>query len=141
MSTAEVEEILIGKNVNPTSNRILVYKAFAETNNAVSLGDLEEMLSTMDKSSIFRVINLFAEHDILHIIDDGTRSVKYELCHSPYECTHDDCHVHFHCEICDRTFCLEDIHVPEVALPEGFALHSVNYILKGKCPKCSAKRL
>jgi len=29
--------------------------------------------------------------------------------------------------------------VPEVPLPPGFQLQSVNYVLKGLCPECAEK--
>ena len=41
------------------------------------------------------------------------------------------------CERCRRTFCLKQIHVPVVPLPDGFKLNSINYVLKGLCPECS----
>ena len=47
-------------------------------------------------------------------------------------------HTHFYCEVCHRTFCLKTIGVPVVDLPAGFVTHSINYIVKGICDKCSA---
>ena len=48
-------------------------------------------------------------------------------------------HVHFYCESCQRTTCFEDIHIPQVPLPPGYHPRSVNYMVKGLCPTCSAK--
>ena len=52
----------------------------------------------------------------------------------------DDEHTHFFCEQCRRTFCLKQIQVPVVPLPDGFKLNSINYVLKGLCPECAAKQ-
>jgi Fur family ferric uptake transcriptional regulator len=44
--------------------------------------------------------------------------------------------VHFYCEHCQRTMCLHDVAIPDVALPEGFTLSSANFVLKGICAEC-----
>ena len=54
--------------------------------------------------------------------------------------TDEDLHVHFFCERCRRTYCLENIAIPEVALPEGFEQCSVNFMVKGICPQCKGKK-
>ena len=73
----------------------------------------------------------------MHVLDDSGDGVRYELCHSHHEDEDDDLHVHFYCEKCRRTYCLEDIPVPSVAVPDGYDVHSVNYLIKGICPSCS----
>ena len=85
-------------------------------------------------------LTLFKENHLLHQIDDGCEGVRYELCHAHGEID-DDRHVHFHCEVCHRTFCLEDLPVPQVDYPEGFRVETVNYMAKGICPECSKKSL
>jgi len=89
----------------------------------------------MDKSSIFRSLSLFSEHELVHAIDDGSGSLKYELCTGENHSVH-DMHPHFHCEVCGRTYCLRDIDVPQPCLPDGFTAHAVNYVIKGECPGC-----
>ena len=103
----------------------------------MSMGELEDALETVDKSVISRTLSLFREQHLVHVIEDGGDGVRYELCHSHHDDHDDDTHVHFHCESCGRTFCLEDIPVPEVAVPDGFKASSVNYMIKGTCPDCS----
>ena len=119
-----------------TSIRILVLDALMSSPRAMSLSDLETVLDTVDKSSIFRSLEAFEKHHVVHSIDDGTGSVKYEVCEGEDECTLSDMHTHFYCEICHRTFCLKDITAPLVNLPDGFQVHSINYIVKGVCPAC-----
>ena len=138
MGRIEIETILTSKGIKPTSNRILVLRELTNATRPVSLADLETALDTLDKTSIFRVLELFAENDIVHVLEDGSRSLKYELCHGDSRHSISDQHVHFYCERCMQTFCLEDIGVPEIAIPAGFIPRSVNYMLKGLCPKCSS---
>ena len=138
MSNNDVEDILTRKEVKPTSNRILVMRELIKASHPVSLADLEISLGfSMDKASIFRVLELFSEKDIIHVIEDGSRSLKYELCHSGTHYTIADQHVHFYCERCKETYCFENVSVPLVNIPEGFSPHAINYMIKGICPKCS----
>lgn len=139
MNNVEVDELLLRKGVRPTSNRVLVMRELVKALRPVSLADLEVALDTLDKTSIFRVLELFAEKDIVHAIEDGSRSVKYELCHGDAHHSIADQHVHFFCERCREVFCFEDVNVPLIEVPEGFQANSVNYMLKGLCPKCADK--
>lgn len=83
------------------------------------------------------MLELFAEKGIVHTIEDGSRSLKYELCTGKQGHSVDDTHVHFYCEQCRETFCPDSVPVPQVDLPAGFTVHSVNYIIKGLCPRCN----
>lgn len=123
--------------VKATANRILIAGALSRAGRPMSMGELEDTLETVDKSVISRTLSLFREQHLVHVIEDGGDGVRYELCHSHHEDHDDDTHVHFHCESCGRTFCLEDIPVPEVSVPDGFKASSVNYMIKGICPDCS----
>lgn len=137
MKHDELTEYLAAYDVKPTANRLLVLGALADASEPVSLADIETELDTVDKASIFRVLELFAAKYLVHVIDDGSRSAKYELCHSDPHHGHDDEHVHFVCDRCHKVMCLDDIAVPHVALPPGYGARAVNYIIKGICPKCS----
>lgn len=130
---------LENKAIKPTANRILVLRALAEETHPVSLADLEGRLGTLDKSSIFRVLTLFLEHDVAHALEDGSGSLKYELCTNEGVCNHSDTHIHFFCESCRQTFCFKTLHVPAVELPEGFTPHTISYVVKGECPQCKKR--
>lgn len=132
-------DLLAQREIQPTAIRILVLQAMMKAGRSVSLLDLENMLDTVDKSSIFRTITLFLSHHLVHSIDDGTGSFKYAVCSSSCSCDVNDLHTHFHCERCNKTFCFTNIPTPVVNLPEGFTLSSINYVLKGGCPECGAK--
>ena len=57
-------KILEQRGIKPTAIRMLVLKAMMETEQAVSLLDLENKLDTVDKSTIFRTITLFVSHHL-----------------------------------------------------------------------------
>ncbi len=141
MTYNEIEELLASKGIKPTANRILIMRELLKASRPISLADLQVLFGhTLDKASIFRVLELFAEKDVVHVIEDGSRSLKYELCHGSSHHSISDQHVHFFCEQCKKLFCLQDIQVPVLEIPEGFSSHSINYMIKGICPNCSAEK-
>lgn len=139
MKSEEIIRRLEHKGVKPTANRILVYKTLARLDHPASRADIEAMQVQMDKSSIFRVLTLFHEHDVVHAFEDGRGVLNYELCMSDGACNMKDNHVHFYCESCQRSFCLEGIHIHKIELPEGFHAHSLSFVVKGECAECRKK--
>jgi Fur family ferric uptake transcriptional regulator len=127
------------RNIKPTAMRLLILREMSRGDETVSLPELERLLPTVDKSTISRALTLFLLHRLIHVVDDGSGSLKYAICADDCDCGVEDEHTHFYCEHCHRTFCLKQIHVPVVPLPEGFRLNSINYVLKGICPECSDK--
>ena len=133
------ETILERRGVKPTSNHLLVLRAMFKVSRPVSLSELETELDTVDKSSIFRVLTLFVSHHVVHAIEDGSGTMKYEVCTGEDRCSLSDMHTHFYCESCHRTFCFKSIGIPSIDLPEGFTMSSVNYMVKGICPQCAVR--
>ena len=70
-------DLLAKRDIQPTAIRILVLCTMMQAGRSVSLLDLETMLDTVDKSTIFRTLTLFLSHHLIHSIDDGTGSFKY----------------------------------------------------------------
>lgn len=138
--TDNPDQYLLDRGVKPTANRLLVLRALMEARRPMSLQELDYAILTMDRSSVFRVLKLFADSLVAHVIDDGSGSMKYELCHGHGHCSPDDMHMHFYCEACHRTFCLEEAHIPQVRLPKGFVARYFNFVVKGECPDCSSRR-
>lgn len=139
MNSQDIISRLESKGIRPTANRILVMKTLMGELNPQSLSNLERKMVSMDKSSIFRTLTLFLEHDVVHAFEDGRGVLCYELCEEKGACDHHDGHIHFYCESCQRSFCMEDIHIPSFELPEGFSPHSISFVIKGECPECRKK--
>lgn len=126
------------RGIKPTATRLLILREMFRGDETVSLPQLERLLPTVDKSTISRTLSLFLMHRLIHAVDDGSGSLKYNVCSDDCDCSVEDEHTHFCCERCHRTFCLKNIHVPVVPLPDGFVLNSINYVIKGLCPECAA---
>lgn len=52
-------DMLAKREIKPTAIRILVLQAMLRAERAVSLLDLENLLDTVDKSTLFRTVTLF----------------------------------------------------------------------------------
>ena len=58
MEEKDYLDLLAKREIQPTAIRILVLQAMLKAGRSVSLLDLEKILDTVDKSSIFRTITL-----------------------------------------------------------------------------------
>ena len=134
-----MEKLLTEHGVKVTANRILVARALSQAERPLSLTELEQVLETMDKSSMFRTLSAFREAHLVHVLEDAGEGMRYELCYSHDEHHDDDLHVHFYCTSCHRTFCLWDIPVPEVEVPNGYLPESYSFLVRGLCPECDIK--
>lgn len=132
------ERVLEQAGVRLTAVRLLVWRTLrAQLHDAFSLADVEALLPTVDRSTLFRTLVSLTDAHLLHEIDDGSGAQKYCVCH------HDDTrlclgHVHLTCTRCHRTFCLPNVAIPSVPLPEGFEAHETEYVVKGTCSRCAA---
>jgi len=134
-----ISEILEEHGIRATANRIIVLRALLESDGPLTMSELESGIDSLDKSSIFRALVTFREHHLVHGIDACDEGTKYEVCHSDHEKGDSDEHVHFHCSVCHRTFCFEDVPVPSASFPDGFHVEEVNYVATGICPECRSK--
>lgn len=140
MTESEYINLLEHHGIRPTSNRLLVVRALDREEHPSTMAQLEQALVTLDKSSIFRCLVLFRENHLVHVLDDGEGGVRYELCRSPHHDDDDDRHAHFYCEQCHQLYCLHDVPVPQVAVPEGYVVHTASHIVKGICADCMRRR-
>lgn len=131
-----LEQLLQEHGVKPTANRLLIAKALQEAPGPMTMMELETELETIDKSNVFRALTAFREAHLVHVLEDTGEGIRYELCHSHGEDHDEDLHVHFYCTRCHRTYCLENLPIPAVEVPEGYLWESANYLIKGICPAC-----
>jgi len=132
----EIDKKLHSRNIKPTAMRELVLKVLTEQKTAISLSELEDKFANAEKSTLYRTLKTFEEKKLIHSIDDGSGAMRYAVCHDSCECNPNDLHLHFFCNSCKQTFCLNEIPVPKINLPIGFLLESVNMVVKGICLNC-----
>jgi Fur family ferric uptake transcriptional regulator len=135
----DLEQLLEAKNINPTAMRMLVLDFLLQQSALISLTELEKAMFPADRITLYRTLKTFQEKGLVHSVDDGTGSSKYALCKS--QCDdhhHDDLHVHFYCNVCKDTFCLDKSVIPHVNLPSQFRAEEMTLLVKGICNHCAS---
>lgn len=130
--------VLRNNNLSITESRIKITALFLESKRALSYSEIENKLhDQLDRATIYRTLSTFIEKGILHSIPTADNSTLYALCKN--ECTenhHHDEHVHFVCDDCGETTCLEKVSIPKVKLPKGYKAVEVKMVVMGKCGVC-----
>ena len=116
-------EILKKNKLSVTDGRKKILELFLNSDGALAHADIEEKTGEMfDRVTVYRTLQTFVEKGIIHLIPTTDNSVLYALCKDNCEAGHHhDNHVHFICNACERTICMDDVVVPDVKLPQEFA--------------------
>jgi len=134
----KAEEILKKYRLKNTSLRKRMITQFIESDAALSHKDIEDKLaSDFDRVTIYRNLKSFEEKGIIHFVRSDQNATLYALCHE--NCSnhnHLDSHVHFKCQKCEKTFCLDEVEIPEIKLPDGYSINELSYLAIGKCDTC-----
>lgn len=134
-----IPHILKQAQLSVTENRTKILTLFINTPSALSHADIENKVGEhIDRVTIYRTLQTFVEKGIVHTIPTSDNSVLYALCKD--DCSeghHYDNHVHFICDKCSTTYCLEDIAIPNIRLPEGFTQNQINILVSGICKNCN----
>lgn len=139
METVSTADSILKKNqLSITESRRKILELFKEQNKALAHSDIEKRTGEkFDRVTVYRTLQTFVEKGIIHTIPTADNSVLYALCKD--DCTtghHHDNHVHFICDHCGITYCLDSVVTPEVNLPLGFKPSEINVVAKGVCGKC-----
>lgn len=132
-------EILTKHKLRSTGVRSSVVNLFVDTPYALSHADIELALGeNYDRVTIYRTLNSFEESGIIHKVPADGKTARYALCQE--SCSshhHNHTHIHFNCAICKQTFCLNEVTVPTIALPNGFKVNDYNFVASGVCKTCN----
>src|SRR5690242_2345833 len=119
--TSTIDDILRKNQLSVTGSRKKILELFQQSDGALAHADIEKQThEEFDRVTIYRTLQTFVEKGIIHPIPTADNSVRYALCKE--ECSeghHHDDHVHFICDDCGTTYCLEHVAIPEVHLPNG----------------------
>lgn len=135
--SSEIENLLRAGGVKPSPARILTLKAISESPHPLSAQEIEDRISTLDRSSITRTLPILVKARLIHAFSDGSGAMKYESCHDHVKERHTDEHPHFHCRVCGKTICLEESGIiGDVKIPDGYEAESISLIITGVCGGC-----
>lgn len=136
--TDEVKNILKQNRLSITDSRLNILKLFLKQDSALSHADIEKNIAeSFDRVTVYRTLQTFVEKGIIHLIPTKDNSVKYALCKN--DCGpghHHDNHVHFICDECNKTICLDSVDIPLVKLPKGFKPLYSEMVVTGVCGEC-----
>jgi Fur family transcriptional regulator, ferric uptake regulator len=130
--------ILKKNGLSVTGSRMKILGLFYASEGALAHADIEkETDAAYDRVTVYRTLQTFVEKGIIHQIPTTENGVLYALCkHNCEQGHHHDNHVHFICNNCEKTFCLDDVTVPEVKLPKGFVPAQAAMVVTGVCGEC-----
>lgn len=137
--SAEILDILKRNQLSVTDSRKKILELFHQANGALAHADIEKKSGEhFDRVTIYRTLQTFVEKGIVHTIPTIDNSVLYALCKD--ECSqghHHDNHIHFICDNCNVTYCLEHVSSPQVNLPKGFVEKRTDVVVSGICNNCN----
>jgi Fur family ferric uptake transcriptional regulator len=120
-----------------TEGRLRILELFLRAGGALSHADVEKADTAFDRVTVYRTLQSFVEKGLLHTVPTSDTTVRYALCNDACSVhQHRDDHVHFVCDVCRRTVCLEQVSVPALCLPSGFLSSSVEVVVHGVCAAC-----
>jgi Fur family transcriptional regulator, ferric uptake regulator len=133
-----IVETLKKNQLSITDSRKKILDLFLQNKGALAHADIEQHSGEeFDRVTIYRTLQTFVEKGIIHSIPSSDNSVRYALCNDACgEGKHLDNHVHFMCDQCGTTYCLDHVNVPSVFLPAGFIVNQVDVVASGTCMKC-----
>ncbi len=139
MTLKKAEHLLKSHRLRRTDTRLDVLDLFLKKDTALAQRDIEETLGAIDRITLYRTLRTFEEKGLIHRAIDGSEKLRFALC--SHECNpdegHFDEHAHFHCLVCESTFCLDQVSTPSVKVPKGYRIESSHLVLKGTCEKCN----
>ena len=120
-----------------TAGRVGVLKALLKADGALRQDQIAERLGKkrFDKVTIYRTLDSLVKVGLVHKAYVEERARYFELAHN---CSETQCHPHFTCINCGRTYCLMDMVIPAVKTRhKGFLIHHQQTRLEGICPTCA----
>ncbi|CAN5489160.1 hypothetical protein BH11BAC3_BH11BAC3_24530 [soil metagenome] len=131
-------DILKKNKLSVTDGRKKILELFLNGEGAMAHADIEKQTGEMfDRVTVYRTLQTFVEKGIIHLIPTKDNSILYALCKDNCEeGHHHDNHVHFICDKCNKTICLEEVTIPTVKLPKDFEPKHAEMIVNGTCGDC-----
>lgn len=131
-------ELLKKNKLSITDSRKKILNLFLQSEGALAHADIEQKTrQQLDRVTVYRTLQVFVEKGIIHQIPTTDNTLLYALCKDNCASGHHyDDHVHFLCESCGKTTCMEEVKIPQVRLPRQFTPVKAEMVVKGICGTC-----
>jgi Fe2+ or Zn2+ uptake regulation protein len=128
-----IKQQLTQVQISPSFTRVKILEFLKSAKHHPTVDDiyqrLVDELPTLSKTTVYNVLNLFEEKQLVKPLIFDKAITRYELM--------EDQHAHFQCNDCGHVY---DIPKPQVLLPQlqaGFTVVEEDVVLRGLCPACS----
>ena len=138
MLRLQIKKILNDSSLSATKLRKKVLNIFLKSKKPIYLKEINKKIGHVDRVTLFRILTVFEEKKIIHVINIGDNQKLYALCH--HECKshnldHSHNHIHFQCDDCHDVLCLPVVEFPHFNVP-NYLIKNVNINASGQCSKC-----
>ncbi len=137
---SKVLDILNKYQLRNTEVRREILSLFLGVDYALSHHFIEKKLSSeIDRVTLYRTLKTFEEKGLIHRVANDKDIIEYALCKDDCHVNdhkHNDNHAHFKCDLCNKTYCLEHVGIPDLPIPSGFQANDFQLLVSGICPKC-----
>ena len=137
MLQLQIKKIIKGSGLTVTKIRKKVLNIFLNSSKPLSLHDIQSSVGNIDRVTLFRILSIFEEKKIIHVIRLDKGGKLFALCESCNKKNHNHNHVHFQCEKCDDVSCLPIQNFPEFNIPK-YRISNVNINMNGICLNCNS---
>jgi Fur family transcriptional regulator, ferric uptake regulator len=131
--------ILKKASLKATPLRKEVLNLISTSSHALDNQEIESKLGEVDRITLYRTLKSFEEKGIIHKVTDLSGVSKYAICDHICLDNHSHnhkAHIHFQCDICHNTYCVENVEIPHIKVPEKFTVSGQNITLTGNCDRC-----
>lgn len=127
------QNIFKEKGISPSYTRTRIYHYLEVSKNHPTVDEiytaLKDELPTLSKTTVYNVLNLFIEKELVKLVNMNSSEARYEL----YEQEHS----HFKCDICGVIYDIPKIKTNYDKNQLGmFKVKNEEVNLSGICPKC-----
>ncbi|MCT4582072.1 MAG: transcriptional repressor [Flavobacteriales bacterium] len=136
-----VKNLLKSKKIRETAFRLKVLEILLVEKKPLTVEEIEKQLGKFDRITLYRTIKTFEDKGVIHEIVIAGEPKRIALCASSCkdgEHHHHLEHIHFFCETCKETYCIDHVEIPEINIP-NYVINSFDFQMKGMCEKCLNK--
>lgn len=138
MKYSELKQSLKNHKLRVTDCRMDMLEFFQNQKKALSFKDLEDKFKDYDRVTLYRTLHSFTDNGLLHKIPSDSGFATYGLCSDCNSESHHHDHIHFKCNTCGKTECIDEpINLPTISLPENYKMTDMDVIVSGVCEQCN----
>lgn len=117
-----------------TKSKEQVLQIFRQENTALSHDMIQAKLESVERATIYRILNRFHEDGVLHKVTGEDNKQYFALCKNCEHGQHKHHHLHFQCLSCKTVECLEN----EItfSIPQGYQFQDFQALMTGTCSRC-----